>query len=275
MSNVPQGAGWWMASDGKWYPPHLHPWENQGSVQAPPEVRGAPGSTASPQYGEEHPNPVSPPAGAYSVPTPQTWSIPPLQGEYPPGYGPPPGYQPAPGFGIRPAGWTQPGLGPRIDVVLHQALAPWWKRFVAVTIDWIMLIIFYGVVLVTITAATTNYTAQTSTTSAPLNAGQVIGALLALWLVASQPSAVYFAIMNGSRRGQTVGKMALGIAVRDARSGQPIRFWRSLGRNLITVVFGVVLWIPFVLDSLAPLWNGRRQAWHDSMAHSVVIDLHP
>lgn len=25
MTEVSQGAGWWLASDGKWYPPHLHP----------------------------------------------------------------------------------------------------------------------------------------------------------------------------------------------------------------------------------------------------------
>jgi len=25
MSAVSQGPGWWIASDGKWYPPHLHP----------------------------------------------------------------------------------------------------------------------------------------------------------------------------------------------------------------------------------------------------------
>ncbi len=25
MSDVSQGPGWWMASDGKWYPPELHP----------------------------------------------------------------------------------------------------------------------------------------------------------------------------------------------------------------------------------------------------------
>jgi len=25
MSDTSQGAGWWQASDGKWYPPHLHP----------------------------------------------------------------------------------------------------------------------------------------------------------------------------------------------------------------------------------------------------------
>ena len=30
MTDTWQGPGWWIASDGKWYPPHLHP-----SYQAP------------------------------------------------------------------------------------------------------------------------------------------------------------------------------------------------------------------------------------------------
>ena len=81
--------------------------------------------------------------------------------------------------------------------------------------------------------------------------------------------------MNGSRRGQTVGKIALGIAVRDARTGGPIGFWRALGRNAITVVFRLLLYIPYILDSLAPLWDARRQAWHDKVVHSVVVDLKP
>jgi hypothetical protein len=25
MSDTTQGPGWWLASDGKWYPPELHP----------------------------------------------------------------------------------------------------------------------------------------------------------------------------------------------------------------------------------------------------------
>ena len=38
MSDKPQGPGWWLASDGTWYPPELHP-----SVQ---EVTPAPVATA-------------------------------------------------------------------------------------------------------------------------------------------------------------------------------------------------------------------------------------
>ena len=39
MSDVFQGPGWWMASDGKWYPPERHPdinYRNQHAVAKPP-----------------------------------------------------------------------------------------------------------------------------------------------------------------------------------------------------------------------------------------------
>ena len=69
--------------------------------------------------------------------------------------------------------------------------------------------------------------------------------------------------------------MALGIAVRDARTGGSIGFWRAFGRNLITWVFTVAFVIPYIVDSLSPLWDKRRQALHDKAAHSVVVDLRP
>jgi hypothetical protein len=35
MSDKPEGPGWWIASDGKWYPPELHPSVRE---QAPAET---------------------------------------------------------------------------------------------------------------------------------------------------------------------------------------------------------------------------------------------
>lgn len=93
--------------------------------------------------------------------------------------------------------------------------------------------------------------------------------------MASIPNALYFGLMNGSRRGQTVGKMALGVAVRDALTGQRIGFWRAAGRILISTLFDLLFFIPCLLDNLAPLWDARRQALHDKVVHSVVIDLKP
>ena len=38
----------------------------------------------------------------------------------------------------------------------------------------------------------------------------------------------------------------------------------------------MVLWwlllIPGLLDVLSPLWDGRRQTWHDKAVNSVVVD---
>jgi uncharacterized RDD family membrane protein YckC len=132
----------------------------------------------------------------------------------------------------------------------------------------------YIVIAVAIAAAVQRLHSTTQNTQ-PASSGSLLGAYFVASLVLSIPAAIYFAAMNGSRRGQTVGKMALGITVRDARTGAPIGFWRALGRNLITVVFHALLYIPYILDSLAPLWDGRRQAWHDKVAHSVVVDLKP
>ena len=36
MSDKPEGPGWWIASDGNWYPPELHPSVREGSrMQSP------------------------------------------------------------------------------------------------------------------------------------------------------------------------------------------------------------------------------------------------
>jgi len=45
MSDISQGAGWWQASDGKWYPPEQHP--NYRPAPPPPagSLPGGPGST--------------------------------------------------------------------------------------------------------------------------------------------------------------------------------------------------------------------------------------
>jgi uncharacterized RDD family membrane protein YckC len=165
-------------------------------------------------------------------------------------------------------------MGPnlRMDPILNQPLAPWWKRLVAILIDSVALGLASLIVVLIIVAIAAG---GTTTNNQPASGGSVVGAYFALWVLAAIPGAIYYATMNGSRRGQTVGKMALGIAVRDARTGGPIGFWRALGRYLITTLFGVALYIPYILDSLAPLWDARRQAWHDKVAHSVVVDLKP
>jgi hypothetical protein len=42
MSDTSQGAGWWQASDGRWYPPDQHP-DNRPTPPSPPREPAATG----------------------------------------------------------------------------------------------------------------------------------------------------------------------------------------------------------------------------------------
>ncbi len=183
----------------------------------------------------------------------------------PPGY--PSGYGPPPGMG--PAAYQNPNA--RIDPIVGLSLSPWWKRLIAIIIDGFILGIPIFIILGIIGAATGNRNDNT-TTNQPASAGAVIVGLIFLIVLASIPGLLYYGFMNGSKRGQTVGKMALGIAVRDARTGGPIGVGRGMGRFAMMQLFYVLLVIPYVLDNLSPLWDARRQAWHDKVVRSVVVE---
>jgi uncharacterized RDD family membrane protein YckC len=92
-----------------------------------------------------------------------------------------------------------------------------------------------------------------------------------LWLLMA---GAYYAVLNGSEMGQTFGKRALGIQVRDATGeGGTIGVGRAALRFVTVGLFRIV---PFfglftLLDGLWPLWDPRRQALHDKIAGSVVV----
>ncbi|MGH9093414.1 MAG: RDD family protein, partial [Acidimicrobiales bacterium] len=52
------GPGWWIASDGRWYPPELHP-----SVRQPPAAPTAPARPSGPAQPAVAPQPSGPPPG--------------------------------------------------------------------------------------------------------------------------------------------------------------------------------------------------------------------
>jgi hypothetical protein len=94
MSDTSQGSGWWMASDGKWYPPEL--WTgppNQAPAgpaaqTSPPASPGQPASPQQPAYPAQSAYPAQP------VPAQPTYPPqgPPAAGAAPYGGSVPPGY---------------------------------------------------------------------------------------------------------------------------------------------------------------------------------------
>jgi uncharacterized RDD family membrane protein YckC len=147
-------------------------------------------------------------------------------------------------------------------------LAGWWQRFGAIFIDGLILGIPKAIIAAAVVGSSGAYTAH-------IGAGLVVvGIIFAIIDI------VYFALLNGSQRGQTVGQMALGITVRDAETGGPIDPQRA-GLRILVLIPGILLdWLPIIgliagiytiVAGLSPLWDSNRQGFHDKSARTQVI----
>lgn len=82
---------------------------------------------------------------------------------------------------------------------------------------------------------------------------------------------IYFAILNGNQRGQTLGKRIAGIRVRRNRDGGPLGIGRALGRYSVTFFVGLFLGPLLLIDYLWPLWDRQKQTLHDKAVDSIVL----
>ena len=82
---------------------------------------------------------------------------------------------------------------------------------------------------------------------------------------------VYGMLLCGSKRGQTVGMMAVGVRAVDIRSGGSIGFARALWRAFFEYLMAALFLIPWVIDMLFPLWDPMRQCLHDKVSRTIVI----
>jgi uncharacterized RDD family membrane protein YckC len=149
-------------------------------------------------------------------------------------------------------------------------LAAWWQRLVAIILDLLIL----GVPKSILTAI---FVGRSTAFSSSWRGGVIVlGVIFALIDLA------YFGLLNGSEQGQTVGQMALGIAVRDESSGGAIDPKRA-GLRILVLYPGIVLqWLPVVgsilgiytlVAALSPLWDRGRQGFHDKVAHTNVVKV--
>jgi uncharacterized RDD family membrane protein YckC len=147
--------------------------------------------------------------------------------------------------------------------------APWSRRAVAFVLDAAIAGLAGGLVALALTQPDVSHASATGT-GIRWGAGGpfVFDAVLYLVLTA------YFTFCSGSRRGQTLGSLAMGLAVRHGSDGGQLGAARGLVRSLLLCAFVVpYLLIPWVFDCLWPLWDPARRALHDRVAGSVVVDL--
>jgi uncharacterized RDD family membrane protein YckC len=156
---------------------------------------------------------------------------------------------------------------PPAEAMSSAAYASWGQRFAAWVLDGAIVL---GSIWGPATAAA--FAIQDAVT----------GILLVLVLAFLSP--LYYALLHAGKRGQTLGKRALGIAVRNQKTRGRISLGRSLARTYLVAIFFVVWaipsaswwWtiisiIPFIFDDLWPLWDAKHQTWHDKVAGSVVV----
>lgn len=193
--------------------------------------------------------PAGPPPGYHPPPSPGGTYPPPPAGGYPP----PPGY-PAPGYA--PFGPAKPYAG-------------WWSRVGAYLIDGLLAFLVVvipvavGLVIAFIDVEYNDYSDEIVASS--INWGGIalaaLGALLGVLFVVWNRG-----IRQGSK-GQSLGKTMLGIEVVSVETGQHLGAGMGVLRMILEMIFGNACF----LDYLWPLWDDRKQSWHDMVVKSVVV----
>jgi uncharacterized RDD family membrane protein YckC len=196
------------------------------------------------------------------------------------GQGPPP-YAPY----VASPPYTAPPRPRFADPITGRPLAEWWRRLLAYLLDALIVSVpsyfIYEIALVH-SFSTIKFPSACSQQNVPNNCGvELFHSFFSTFLVtflayfAAQlvVGTLYYTLLVGAPRGQTVGMMALSIAVRDERDDVSIGRWRAFTRWFVFFVLAIPFGIPALIDCLAPLWDKRRQSWHDHAARSVVIDV--
>jgi uncharacterized RDD family membrane protein YckC len=79
---------------------------------------------------------------------------------------------------------------------------------------------------------------------------------------------LYFALMESSERGATVGKMALGLRVVTS-NGQRLSFMNATGRYFAKIISAIILGIGFLMIA----FTDKKRGLHDMIASTLVIKV--
>ncbi len=149
--------------------------------------------------------------------------------------------------------------------------AGFWRRFIAYLIDYfvlgtlsvLLMIPFYGVILLT---AIGLEKAPKNDAITILGLTGAIGSVLVIVIVTITAGWLYFAIMQSSKTQATLGKMAIGAIVTDLE-GNRISFARATARYFSKLISNMTAYIGYILAGMTE----KKQALHDMIAGTLVI----
>jgi uncharacterized RDD family membrane protein YckC len=236
-----------------------------------------------------------PPGGSYPPPPPSSGGYEPPAGGYQPprppsapsggSYAPPPGGSsplppPLPGGGAYPppppsaGGYAPAPPGPAVHAQPTNSYTPWISRVLAFLIDYVPVVVVYGIAAVIDMVTTENkcvtdisgygsveYCTPSQSIIGMLATGVAYLAITAYW------------IWNwGYRQGTTgssVGKTFLKFKVISEKTGQPLGFGLSVVRQIAHFIDAAICYIGF----LFPLWDAKRQTLADKIMTTVCVPV--
>lgn len=146
--------------------------------------------------------------------------------------------------------------------------APYWARAAAFLLDGLIVLLasFVALFVVTFIVVIIFAANRTLTSSAESNAAStIVGVLSGVILLGG--GAVYLAVC-WARSGQTLGNRLMRIRV-IREDSQLLTFWQGLLRALVGML--LIDTVTCYAGWLWPLWDKKKQALHDKVAHSIVV----
>ena len=140
--------------------------------------------------------------------------------------------------------------------------AGFWRRFVAVLVDSIILAIGGAIIGGIVGAIIGGVLGASGTDLGTIKAvAGVVGYIISIVL-----NWLYFTLLESSSKQATLGKMAIGIIVTDL-IGNRISFGKANARYWGKIVSAIILLIGFIMAG----FTQKKQALHDIMAGTLVV----
>lgn len=153
--------------------------------------------------------------------------------------------------------------------------AGFWLRFAAYIIDQFVIGIagliiaipfIIGIVAFGINLSVMNDASDFFDKGGLMMVGGIIGLIMLIALLSVIMKWLYYALMESSKFGGTLGKMAVSIKVVDLE-GNRISFARATGRYFSRIITNMTLLIGYILAGV----TAKKQALHDMIASCLVV----
>jgi len=159
--------------------------------------------------------------------------------------------------------YQTPSSQPDASLVAEFAFAGFWKRAIAYILDGIIFSLLIALLFFLLGSSLVSM-AQPNSLFASEDSVKLVVGFYALFYIAWW---LYYALMESSSFQGTFGKKILGIKVTD-KQGQPLNFGQATGRHFS----GLITQITFTIGFLMAAFTARKQALHDMIAGTLVVN---